>query len=240
MSIEDKILAKIRKLLALSKSSNVHEAAAAAAAAQRLMSEHEIAEAEIALEDPAIAPEPVGVEELASQSRRVMWKNIIASGLARANGARVWTETGHGFNGYGIKLRIAGTPSAITMVRYMLPYLCGEVERLARKERPKDERGMAWGHSFRLGAAGMLRERLLAEVQLVREEAHASGHGAALARIDQDRTRVNALLPKLKASPKSRVKSPSAYELGREAGGRIALGGHAALGRGTAANLRAG
>src|SRR5690242_18776335 len=43
----EKVMDKVRKLIALSGSSNVHEAEVAAAAAQRLMLEHKIAESEI-------------------------------------------------------------------------------------------------------------------------------------------------------------------------------------------------
>ena len=46
-----KVAEKVRKLLALATSSNVHEAANAAAQAQKLMQEHKLTAADVAADD---------------------------------------------------------------------------------------------------------------------------------------------------------------------------------------------
>ena len=59
----DKVISRIQKLQKLSTSSNVHEASAAAAEAQRLMTEHRISEASIAT-DASIVDETVTEVEI--------------------------------------------------------------------------------------------------------------------------------------------------------------------------------
>lgn len=236
MNDTDKILIKIRKLLALATSSNVHEASAAAAAAQRLMAEHEIAEAELDLSEPTREQSPVGVEDYEQQKRTSAWKNALVMALARANGARAWRCPRYGG---GCTMKIAGSQRAITTIRYLHAYLCSEVERLCTAERPVAARGAAWGNSFRLGAAYELSGRILAEARAVRAEAQQAGKGAALAVIDGERARVAALVPRLVKGRGVRASSADGFSSGQAAGRAIRLGGHAGLGRGTAANLHA-
>jgi len=236
MSETDKILAKIRKLFALATSSNVHEASAAAAAAQRLMAEHEIQEAELDLSEPTREQSPVGVQDYEKQARTCAWKNAIVHALARANGARAWKQPQFGG---GCTMKIAGSERSITTIRYLHAHLCTEVERLCKAERPRDVIGKAWSNAFKLGAAYELSTRIMAEAKVVRAEAQQAGKGAALALIDSERGRVAALVPRLVKGRRTRVSNVDGYVQGQLAGRAIRIGGHASLGRGCAANLHA-
>jgi hypothetical protein len=70
----NKVIDQIRKLLELAKSDNEHEAAAAAAAAQRLMSKHQIAEAELGgvddSERASVDARPLGGARTRSSGRK--------------------------------------------------------------------------------------------------------------------------------------------------------------------------
>src|SRR6266849_6358620 len=90
MSI-DKIIERIQKLNKLATSSNVNEAAAAAAMAQRLMTEHRISEAQLSAEhDEADAPiTDMDVLAASGNKRPQTWLVWLATGAARANGCRI-------------------------------------------------------------------------------------------------------------------------------------------------------
>jgi hypothetical protein len=88
----EKIIARIKALRALATSSNVHEAAAAAAQATRLLLEHDLAEADVdaasgePVEAPTIADEP-----LDNYGARVSgWKSTLAIFLTKAHGCAGW------------------------------------------------------------------------------------------------------------------------------------------------------
>lgn len=77
--IDKALLAKIRKCLALSRSSNEHEAAAALAKARALMTEHGITDAMLAMAD---------IEEATARASRNLrpprWENILAATVCHA------------------------------------------------------------------------------------------------------------------------------------------------------------
>lgn len=77
--IDRKLLAKIRKCLALARSANEHEAAAALAKARALMEEHGVDEAQLELAD---------FEEAAARASRNQrpprWENILAATVCHA------------------------------------------------------------------------------------------------------------------------------------------------------------
>ena len=95
MGPTDKVLSRVRKLLALAESPNVHEAASAAARAQELISQHRL-EAVLEAEDAAAtqdAADPIGQETLETSKRLRRWKTVLAGGLARANGCIAFTRS---------------------------------------------------------------------------------------------------------------------------------------------------
>ena len=76
----DKILDRVKKLLALSTSSNVNEAANAAAAAQRLMLEHRLTEADVSdTQEGQMFELSMGAVGFASR-----WKFVLVTAVARA------------------------------------------------------------------------------------------------------------------------------------------------------------
>lgn len=249
MSAPDNILERVRRLLALAESSNVHEAAAAAAKAQELMTKHRIEQAELEGEE-LVEDEPVLNEEAESFIGRKPWRELLLSGLAQANGCETYIvkqrRTGR------ITLRVLGPASDAGLVRYMQAYLTREVERLsdvaakAERERRRRDGGdtfgvrLAWHNSFKLGAAAELRQRLLE----ASTRAMNGASGTALARIDKTDERVAAALAALNLGNRkhrARYRHSDAFRAGREAGAGINLDQSAtALPAGASGALRSG
>ncbi len=146
-----KILAKIRNLLALAKSSDVHEAANAAAHAQRIIEKHRIEQAalvqsiayEIAMDD----------DPLDEGSRVAQWKLELAMVVAEANGCRVVVLQ----DGRYSTVNLVGGDEDIGIVRALYAWLVKEVQRLARSSKL---RGRDKLDNFRMGSITTLEQRL--------------------------------------------------------------------------------
>jgi hypothetical protein len=172
---DSKIVDRIRKLLALSKSDNVNEAAMAAARAQELMQEYQIEMADISVQTGQEMPREDAkeqvLEETGSRSKALRWRVQLAGTLARAFNGRIYYTQGTD------RIVIIARPSDAQTVRYLLGFLAIEIERLCSKEWAalmseykageyqglQPPRATAWKNSFRDGAvhaiAAKLREK---------------------------------------------------------------------------------
>ena len=151
------LLGKVRKLLQLATSSNQHEAAMAAAKAQTLIDENNLADALLQLDGAAEAPEePIidfGSREAlddTSPGKLIRWRTALASRLCQVNGCRLWRDSG--------VLHIVGRPSDVSAVRYLYGYLSHEVERLAKVNGSGC--GRTWLNNYRLGCVDAINHRL--------------------------------------------------------------------------------
>lgn len=169
------ILDKIRKLRALATSSNVHEAAAAARAAERLIQEHEIAEAEL-LEE---RDEPVESEQVATFGSRIpAWRSYLLSSLAQQYGCsyvRLVRRLGRTEQVY----RAFGRRADLATLIYQYAFFVLEIDRLATAHARGKSR--TWGRSFRLGAVVAIAQALRA----ARDEVRASASSSALVALDR-------------------------------------------------------
>lgn len=252
----EKIIDRVRKLLSLAQSANVHEAAAAAAAAQRLMAEHAIAEAMLVGDAGDATPlESVGESHLAQAGERklVRWLARLATVIAAANDCRVFLRR-------GVDLRIIGTAANAATVGYLYSYLRGEIDRLCEAALATRTdtwtAGKTWAANFRLGAVEAVGERLKeARAQArtdARQQANAGdtlGNGAALARVnhalarlDEQRAEVDRVYEGLHlraGKAWSTRHNAEAREAGRRAGAQINLSSGRPLASGSRANLQA-
>lgn len=167
----EKITERVRKLLELSKSGNEHEAAAAAARASELMSEHAITEAmlEVTSADDAYAAhvtERIIEGDLPeSPERRVAWRDRVASSVARSLDCEVFYTNSN--------INAIGRESAIGTWRYTCAYLFSEITRLADEAWLAEGRDLAavgqtpraWKSAFRLGAADVVANKLYLELK---------------------------------------------------------------------------
>jgi Protein of unknown function (DUF2786) len=166
------LLDRVHKLLALATSPNVHEAAQAAARAQRLIAQHRL-EAWLA---PDSDPDPIidAVEAPLEVSRRIRkWKVVLACALAEANGCVAYTRARGGEEA----IVLVGRARDREAVGELWSWLVRRIEWLSATHGPGKPR--QWHEAFRIGAVDAVVERLNAAEQEVRAE-----HSEGLVRID--------------------------------------------------------
>jgi hypothetical protein len=255
----ESIISRVQKLLALRKSAEIrhqqsgdptglNEAKAAAAAADRLIQEHGLTEAELEVRGERTA-EPVGESPngFGNWTKQVpSWELGLASGLIRhydcaAIQTRYQRRIGDVWE-RGTCIRAIGRSSDIENARYMYTYLVLEISRLAEKNKGN---GRSWLNSFRLGAVRGVLEAMAESKRAAREIAKhgqgpstvdASGNvwpstsavtSAALVLVDSRKDEALAkrkeLYPKLYAGRRTSGPSSSdGYHAGREAGAGLA------------------
>ena len=172
---EPKILERIRKLMALSKSANIHEAATAAAMSQRLMQEHKLTEADVSNEEGGTKEWheiPLGAKGFMSVWRFKLVTSVSRAFFCEAVGLRV---------GKRRKVRMVGRKEDAALAVYMFGYLETEIERLVRQETRDPmlivelgEVGLrSYANAFRYGAVLAISERLVKETKMfVRRNEH--------------------------------------------------------------------
>lgn len=158
-----KIASRIRKLLALSKSSNVHEAANAAAHAQRLMDEYRLGLTD--LEDDCPDPWDVVLDEDALDSgvRFAHWKIELAIIVAEHNACRVVVVP----DNRHCTIQLVGSSRETAVVREMYTWLLKQVDQIARRRAGK---GRSAKDSFRQGMLLTIEDELKKTRRRVRQE----------------------------------------------------------------------
>lgn len=162
------LLDRVRKLLALAESPNVHEAAQAAARAQALIARHRLQgllDAEDSLDITDGGEEPL---EVSRRMRR--WKTVLATGLADLNGCVAYTAA----RGRHTHLLVAGRPADRAAVVAVWSWLIKRLEWLSATHGAGQSK--KWHDAFRIGAA----ETVLARLSAVEAEARDAVGEAAM------------------------------------------------------------
>lgn len=217
----DRIIERIQKLLALSTSSNPHEAALAAAKAQALLFRHNLSMATVqaGMSGSGGSPYVVDRYDLGGSTN---WRRMLLGAVARNNFCRaVWYR---GTRDVGI----VGEPHNIAAVQYLYEFLMREIRRLADRAweeggyARRGERERTWKRSFYFGAVQTVSERLAAQ-----READARADTASLAlTVVKDRELDEAYRQHFGAAGKARkavVRSTTGYAAGVRAARKIAL-----------------
>lgn len=169
----DRILDRIRKMLAIANGgANVNEAATAAAMAERLMRKYQIDQADVIVEE--LTADSVEAETVANGTKTMpAWVGWIAFGVAKANECEVTRARDdrgravHRFYGVAGDAEVAGE---------MMRYLIGEVHRLAKAYGgTRAETG-----SFRRGCGSALQKRLTAMAEDRRQDFTGTAAGTSL------------------------------------------------------------
>lgn len=249
MTEQEKILDRVRKLLELASSDNVHESASATKQAQVLMSKHSISQAmlDIGMDDDETA-EAVEDDLLHRHSSRQMpsWKGRLGVVMCEVNQCKCYRR-------HGGALKIIGRPSDAATVRYLFSYVVREIDRLTNLEASyRGSPGRTWCNNFRIGAVTEVNERLReaakearADMKRDADAGDSLGNGTALVRVNNaiakldDRKQAADNFGKrigLRARSGSRSRfDGNARNAGRKAGASINLNGSrgGSLGSGT-------
>jgi hypothetical protein len=242
--MENKIVDRIRKFLALAANNNSpEEAAQAAARAQELMFQYQIGEADLDMGEAKREVEEVVNESVHDAGRqREVWKAALANSIAKSFGCVLYTDQ----TGDKTKYQVVGLKSVVQTVGYMFSYLSNEISRLADAAWAQEKgsslhSARTWKNSFRLGAVNTVYKRLkeqqghqeqkVAAMVQAAKAAPTASKSTALALYKSDQERVADTYQELRKSKRLRTKrstyrhSASAYERGQAAGNSLGLGG---------------
>ncbi|MBT9554914.1 MAG: DUF2786 domain-containing protein [Myxococcales bacterium] len=165
MAIDAPILDRVRKLLALASSPNVHEAASAAAMAQALIERHRLQSWLDARDEQSRDPIEDGLDAPLEVARKIRtWKRVLAAALASANGCIAYTRV----QGDGEAVIVAGRAVDRQAVLELWGWIVKRIEWLSATHGAG--RSRKWHDSFRVGAAAAVGERLASVATEIRDE----------------------------------------------------------------------
>lgn len=223
--MEEAVLSKIQKLLNMTQANgaSVHEAEVAAAAAQRLMTQHRISVSDL---KPYKEEEISNKRFIYSGERVVQWKSWLGQVIAEVNGCKTYIgyENGirkNGREGHLIKIRVIGRDSDVQIVDYFFNYLVREVERFCKALN--NGRGKTWSNSFKMGATRAIVDRLRAAHEQVKTESGSQ----AIVKLDMRQAEIDEWAKKLNLRDVKNASNinwnANAYIKGKEIGEKIQL-----------------
>lgn len=223
------IVEKVRALLELAKSDNVHEAALAATRAQNLMLKYQLSAA--CLEDGPAPVERTAVQADSGKKRACMWQAMLATVLGKHLHVQVVYVIGTD------RIDAIGRgPDVAAMALYH--WVRGQLERAAsvawatcnRALQRLDGGRVRFTDTFMRGARETIDERMRAQRRAI--VAHESDPGTALVRLDAYGDQAAAAIQKWRDDADLRTRTTSrrvpsagagAYEAGRSAGQGVGL-----------------
>lgn len=226
MSSYNDIIEKIKKLLALSESSNPNEAALAQARAAELMLKYSIGQGQINFSEKK-EDEPINVFLFeADEGNKTTWKGNLASSIARFFNCKIYWQ--------GPNLMFIGRDSDKNAVLYLYKAIFNQIQELTElfwiKEGIRSGiHGKTWKQSFRLGCVSTLAIRFAEQKNTLIQE--YKQNGTSLALYDQLAYKVDQRASKLNLQVGSPIsaKSSSAFHSGSQAAKSINIGGNASL-----------
>lgn len=241
-----KILDRIAALLSLAENNpNEHEAAAAMAAASRLMAQHQVdrAAVEVHVAEPDMEDVVIGDEILdqLGSSQIPSWRWHLAYGISAVHGCSCYVS---GTFDWETRKRLArvmilGTRNDAGAARYLYAYAARQVEALCREAmKTNGAGGRTWATNFRLACADRVVSRYREANKRNVAEARATATGAALVRVDaaaETKTLALRAAEKAKNLRSSGGGGSSRYDqhardAGRAAGDRVDFGGGSSRG----------
>ncbi len=156
MADRESIIDVVRKCLALSRSSNEHEAARAAEKASELMLKYKLSEAEVELKTEA----KVGVTHTEYPTVNREWRRSLANSVAHAYFCKVYCQRKR----HNSLIYFVGKPTDIQITIIVYEWLAQQLDQICYDETKHDmgERGnlTSWRNSWLLGAVYVVDQRL--------------------------------------------------------------------------------
>ena len=213
---EKEIIEKVQHLLALSKSSNEHEAALALARAEALLEKYRLDMAEVEMMGGGKEGIIEDEDPLFDSEHLEPWESQLAHGVAWIYGCTTIRLSGK-------IIRIIGRPSDIMFVRYLVSYITLELFRFsaALYKKRKD-----YKNAYFLGAVAIIIQRLK-QAQKETQATYANPFAVVTVnnRYEESSKKLDELYPQaVHAKHESRKPiNQEAYYLGQEAGRKIKL-----------------
>lgn len=212
------VIEKVKRLRALATSSNVNEAANAAAAADKLLQEYRLSEAELeSTNGPLSTRETANLdpEPIVSWNRRVTsWQSSLSAMLARHYSCSAIVD-----NKNNPKILVVGRPSDISTVRYMYSWLSLEISRLSHLYCKGY--GKSYSDSFCKGAVVGIREAMFAAEKAVRAQQTSQALTIVDRRAIESRSKLEQIYPNLRSRHSTGATHSSAFHNGMEKGRSI-------------------
>jgi len=179
-TMDDKIKAKIRKLLTLSQNNpSAEEAAVAFGMAQTMATRHGLGLDDIDKVSPDAPDEIVGEikkRNIAPWDKAVPWKMHLVQALAMANGCKAYTSPGRGGGAHAY-----GQEKGLDAVEYLYAAIAHQVNAMASaavqayKNDPETDARWggsprAFGNAFRMGAVHKIYQRMKSQLKVLQEE----------------------------------------------------------------------
>jgi hypothetical protein len=236
MTDMDKLIDKIKKLLALSKSSNEHEAALALEKAQALLAEHNLS-MDTVME--TASPNESKVGEIKTQKRYPSrpWLRMLAGAVAHLYFCKAFFRSEkRGSHKYD-RHYFVGTKANSTVAALMFEYLAATIQRIelehADRIYPDDKkRHSAFRNAFRLACVDRLSERIAQRIEDSKRGKAQSSVGSNLPALAnmytnlqrQNQKYLDETLGRLNiVTVKGRARSNDGTVYGRKAGDEISL-----------------
>ena len=225
------ILDRLRKLNALSKSDNPHEAALAASLVQKLMMEHHLQELDLS-QDEHRPEEPIedhgAIDPTRTGPRRLpTWQVNLADAVARSVDCRIYIRPGE-------SIPIVGRRTDVEAARYTFLALARSIDRLANdawaKERERGGDAGRWKRAFRIGAVLTISDRLKASRKEVVASIPKERALVLVKRGDAVDSWIDTKLNLRSSRSTTTYVHPSGFEQGKAAGHSVSLPGRAGPG----------
>jgi len=219
-NIDQSIIEKINKLLALGQSPNEHEAKLAMMNAQKLLTKHNLSMCDIKTKENTI-----NIKEriLNLESTRVAtWKSALLNSICLNNYCTLLISTGYRREK---SFKIIGDEINIQVVLNMYEYLYEAVERITKKS---DTKGATEKNSFRLGMINGINEQFDA-IKREMEQHGVDEECTALMVVDYEKKNKTAIAKFLesysirRSSAKGSRIDGNAYSKGRAEGQKVSL-----------------
>lgn len=216
------IIERVKKLLSLSQSSNLHEASAAAAAANKLIDQYRISQEDLSDKEEEIVEDTSYIYE---NGRAVYWKSGLVLFLANHYGCAVINKVGCGLNGRRTNnYQIIGRKSDIQITRYMFNWLLLESQRLSKKECVG--KGHKFSNSYCTGFVCGINEQLVKSRQELKQQVDEKSIVALDSRVQKAKEFMREKYhPTNDSSKRQSSIDASAYSSGFSQGKSFHLGG---------------
>jgi hypothetical protein len=219
----DKVISKVQKLLALSKSDNAGEAAAAMNAANKLIDQYRLSLADLETSEDTLDPMMEDSEAVYETGRIVQWKSFLVGVLSKHYGCALFNQTTFPKGRKVSHYKLVGRKSDIAIVRYFVSYLMNECQRLCEKEA--HGKGKVFANSYCTGFVAGIQSQLAASRKEAEKEATGSAIVAINRRVEEANNFMNTLYRLKSSNSSSQARTDySAYSRGLQQGKNLHLG----------------